>query len=71
MTSSICCIISRHSSYESCNGSPKTLDPAPLQKWAGEGYVVAQILFLAPAPAAELASQIAQAAEALRQLEGW
>ena len=53
------------------HGSPKTLDPAPLQKWAEEGYAVAQVLFLASAPAAQLASQIAQAAEALRQLEGW
>lgn len=32
---------------------------------------MAQVLFLASAPAAQLASQIAQAAEALRQLEGW
>ena len=53
------------------HGSPKTLDPPPLQKWAEEGYAVAQVLFLASAPAAQLASQIAQAAEALRQLEGW
>ena len=51
--------------------STKTLDPPPLQKWAEEGYAVAQVLFPASAPAAELASQIAQAAEALKRLEGW
>ena len=53
------------------HGSPKTLDPPPLQKWAEEGYAVAQVLFLVSAPAAQLALQIAQAAEALRQLGGW
>lgn len=48
------------------NGHSKTLDPPPLQKWAEEGYAVAQITL---AEGGELKARLDEALEALKELK--
>jgi carboxymethylenebutenolidase len=48
------------------NGHGKTLDPPPLQKWAEEGYAVAQILV--GDVAADIAGQLGTAVAELEKL---
>lgn len=48
------------------SGHSKTLDPPPLQKWAEEGYAVAQITLQ---EGSELKGGLGQALKALRELK--
>ena len=50
------------------NGHEKTLDPPPLQKWAEEGYAVAQIT-LAEGEGSKLQTYLKQASDGLAQLK--
>lgn len=50
------------------NGSDKTLDPPPLQKWAEEGYAVAQIT-LSESEGDKFKSNLQEALDALSKLK--
>ena len=54
---------------EFLQGFGSTLDPPPRQKWAEEGYAVAQIIVDVPLERGQVTADVALAAETLQALE--